>query len=190
MVVSGMIPCSPYSINLPLAAPRVLNARGWWAWLFLFSAGFVFGHDPLSSWAILQPTADRLEFKVEMGAEAAWLFLGESLDHAPDIDHSMARLRERAAGVYRLSAGGKDLAVIETKVEQREEDGVVFRLSYARPAGGGPVRFEATFIKRLPAGHRTTLTLLDETEKVFRAEILNAAKPAVELPLPPAAARP
>lgn len=190
MVGPDMIPCSPHSMNRSLAAPRGWILRGWLAWLFLGSAGLVFGHDPLSSWAILQPTADRLEFKVEMGAEAAWLFLGESLDRAPDIDHSMARLRERAAGVYRLSTGGKDLAALETKVEQREEDGVVFRIVYARPAGGGPVRFEATFIKRLPAEHRTTLTLLDETGKVFRAEILNAAKPAVELPLPPAAARP
>jgi hypothetical protein len=168
--------------------PRIFFGR-WWAqvFVFIFFGSLAGAHDPLASWAVLQVRGDRLEFRVEMGAESAWLWLGESADKAPDIEHSLARLRRQAAGIYRLSAAGRELAALETSVEQREEDGVVFRWVYARPVENGPVRFEATFVKRLPPAHRTTLTLLDVPGKVFRAEILNAAKPTVELPLPPVA---
>jgi hypothetical protein len=157
--------------------------------LFVFSAALAFAHNPNSSWAILQVFADRCELKVELASESAWLFLGETLDSAPDVEHALPRLRAKAADVYRLAAAGRTLVARETGAELREEDGVVFTLVFARPAAD-PVHFEALYLKRLPADHRTTLTVLDAAGNVVRGAILNAAKPAVDLAVIAAAATP
>jgi len=60
---------------------------------------------------------------------------------------------------------------------------VSFRLTFAPPGWRKAIRLEPVYLKRLPADHRTSATILDEKGNVFRAEILSARKPAVELPL-------
>ncbi|HEX2854173.1 MAG TPA: hypothetical protein VHO24_13130 [Opitutaceae bacterium] len=154
------------------------------AGLLLFSAGFVYGHNPSSSWATVRIAGDTIELKVEMARETAWLFLGNTLDSAPDIDHSVPKLRAAAPNVYRLSLGDRVLTPKETGVELRDEDGVQFRLVFVHPKGEPLVRFEPGYLKRLAADHRTTLTLLDPADNVLRGEIMNPKKTAVDLKLP------
>jgi hydrogenase/urease accessory protein HupE len=88
-------------------------------------------------------------------------------------------LKELAPRLYKVSAGGADLAARSAEVELREEDGVGFLLVYPRPTGG-PLRFDATFLRRLPADHRTALTLKDADDKVLRTEVLTAAASSLE----------
>ena len=143
----------------------------------------VFAHNPMASWAVARLHEDRLELEVEMAAESAWAFLGESPDVAPDVASKIPQLKARAAQAYRVLDGGSELADRSAEVELKDEDGLALVLVYPRPVAG-PLRFEAAYLAKLPAGHRTTLTLKDERDAVRRTELLTATNAAVELPLP------
>ena len=168
---------------------RLVQAPAKWSgffFLLIFSTGLVFAHNPLASWATAQLRGDRIELTVDLASESAWLFLGETLDVAPNVEGSLPRLRARAGEVYRLSVDGRLLQPLETNVELREEDGVEFRIVFKRPSAG-PVHFDATYLKQLPANHRTTLTILNEAGSLVRSEILNATKLSADVVLPAAA---
>jgi len=141
------------------------------------------GHNPITSWAVARLHADRLELEVEMAAESAWAFLGEPANVPPNVASVLPRLKAQAASAYRVYAGEVQLTALTSDVELREEDAVVFLLVYPRPPSG-PLRFEATYLQRLPAGHRTTLTLKDEADAVRNTELLTATRATVELALP------
>ncbi|HEX8502114.1 MAG TPA: HupE/UreJ family protein [Pyrinomonadaceae bacterium] len=142
-------------------------------------AGRVFAHNPMTSWAVARLHADRVELEVELSAETAWKLLGGSPDSAPDVGAELPRLKELAPSLYKVSAGGGELAPSSAEVELREEDGVGFLLVYERPAGR-PLRFDAAFLRRLSADHRTALTLKDAADKVLRTEVLTAAASSLE----------
>jgi hydrogenase/urease accessory protein HupE len=169
--------------NFPHRMARASTKWPGFVCLFFFSTGFVFGHNPITSWAVVQLHADHMELKVELATESAWLFLGETLESAPAVEGSLPRLKAKAVEVYRLSTGGRILQPRETGVELREEDGVEFRLVFERPAAG-PIHFEALYLKRLPPDHRTTVTMIDEADKVVRSELLNAKKLSVDIDVP------
>jgi hydrogenase/urease accessory protein HupE len=119
---------------------------------------------------------------VEMASESAWLFLGETLNSAPNVERSLPRLKAKAAEAYLVAVDGRTLQPRETDAALREEDGVVLRLVFPRPAEG-TVRFEATYLKRLPPAHRTTLTLI-EGERLILTELMNFDEPFVRTLLP------
>jgi hydrogenase/urease accessory protein HupE len=155
-------------------------------WLFLLIAfallsGRAVAHNPISSSAILDLQRERMELKVEMASESAWLFLGETLDRAPDVAGSLPRLRSAVPQSYALSINGRVLVPQETSAEL-EDDAVVLRLVYERP-NSGPLHCDALYLQRLPADHRSTLTLL-ESQQSLRTDLLNASKHAVDFTLP------
>ena len=179
-----------------------IRENSWWAVLpvlvlLLSLARASSAHNPMTSWAVARLHADRLELEVELAAESAWAFLGESADVPPDVASKLPQLKARAAQAYRVFDGGAQLAARGAEVELKEEDGVGLLIVYPRPTAG-PLRFEAAYLSKLPAGHRTTLTLKDERDVVRRTQLLTASNTAVELPLPsgdadaeaPGAARP
>lgn len=154
--------------------------------LVLFSATAL-GHNPITSWAVARLYPDRLELRLEMASETAWLFLGEPVNSPPDIAGSLPRLKLHAAEAYQLFAAGQTLAPRATNVDFRDEDGsVVIGLIFPRPAAG-PARFDASYLARLPSDHRATLTVRDEANKTLRSELVNAAKSSVDVELPGAA---
>jgi hydrogenase/urease accessory protein HupE len=166
-----------------------IRKNSWWAVLpvlvlLLSLTRASSAHNPMTSWAVARLYADRMELEVEMAAESAWAFLGESADVPPDVASKLPQLRARAGAAYRVFDGGAQLAARGAEVELKEEDGVGLVIVYPRPTAG-PLRFEATYLSRLPAGHRTTLTLKDERDVVRRTELLTASNAAVEVPLPP-----
>jgi hydrogenase/urease accessory protein HupE len=142
-------------------------------------AGRVFAHNPMTSWAVARLHADRVELEVELSAESAWTLLGGSRDSAPDVGARLPKLKELAPSLYKVSAGGVELAPTSAEVELREEDGVGFLLVYPRPSGGA-LRFDAAFLRGLSADHRTALTLKDADDKVLRTEVLTAASSSLE----------
>lgn len=155
-------------------------------WL-MFALGLVVAgqaHDAMSSGALVQVTAKRVDVIVDLGEEAAWLLLGESADIAPDLDRAMDRLKAQVTKVYQLSLRGKPLSPSETSVERRDDGGVAFKFVYARPAAGGSLRCEALFLKKMAEGHLTTLTIIDAGDNVIAAEILGTRQTAAEFPWP------
>jgi hydrogenase/urease accessory protein HupE len=142
-------------------------------------AGRALAHNPMTSWAVARLHDDRVELEVELSAESAWALSGGSPDSAPDVGAELPRLKELAPSLYKVSAGGAELAPSTAEVELREEDGVGFLLVYPRPPGTS-LRFDASFLKGLPADHRTALTLKDAADKVLRTEVLTAAASSLE----------
>ncbi|HEU5080601.1 MAG TPA: HupE/UreJ family protein [Opitutaceae bacterium] len=143
-------------------------------------------HNPIASWARLELRDDRMELRVEMATESAWLFIGETLDRAPDMEGSMPRLRMLVSQAYALSVGDRVLTPRQTVAEFKEDDAVELTLVYERPTAAS-IHCDALYLQRLPADHRSTLTLLDETGKTVRTELLTRDKHAVDLTLPPRA---
>jgi hydrogenase/urease accessory protein HupE len=142
-------------------------------------AGRALAHNPMTSWAVARLGEDRVELEVELSAESAWTLLGGPAGSPPDVGSNLPKLKELAPSLYKVSAGGAELAPNSAEVELREEDGVGFLLVYKRPAGEA-LRFDAAFLRRLPAGHRTALTLKDADDKVLRTEVLTAASNSLE----------
>lgn len=163
---------------------------GRWLALAVLTVVALRAHDAMSSSAVAQLTPARLELTVDLGAEAAWLFLGESIEQAPDIDRSMDRLKAQAGKVYLLSWQGKEIKPRETSLDRRDDGGVAFKFVYDPPTGAGKLRFEALFLKRMAEGHLTVFTLVDADDNVLNGEILSPRQTSAEfaLPVPPPAA--
>jgi hydrogenase/urease accessory protein HupE len=142
----------------------------------------VFAHNPMSSWAVARIYSDRVELDAEVSAESAWTLLGGDPNVAPNVRGRLPELKELAPQIYRILSGGVELAPQSAEIEVREEDGVGFLLVYSKPAGE-KLRFDADFLRKLPAGHRTTLTLKDADEKVLRTQILTSANNFLEMPV-------
>jgi hydrogenase/urease accessory protein HupE len=152
--------------------------------LLMLCTGAAFGHNPMTSWAIARLHGESLELEVELSAESAWLLLGEPATSPPDVANALPRLKALAPSLYSVTASGVELAPRTTDVELREEDGVGFLLVYPRPAGR-QLRFDAAFLPKLSADHRTTLTLKDASDKVLRTELLTASNTRAEMALEP-----
>lgn len=142
-------------------------------------AGRALAHNPMTSWAVARLHEDRIELEVELSAESAWMLLGGSQTSAPDVGAELPKLKELASRLYQISAGGAELTPNSAEVELRDEDGVGFLLSYPRPSGQ-PLRFDAAFLRSLPADHRTALTLKDAADTVLRTQVLTAAASSLE----------
>jgi len=142
-------------------------------------AGGVFAHNPMSSWSVARIYPDRVELDVEISAESAWTLLGGSPNIAPNVSAKLPELKEIAPSLYRVLSGGAELAPQSAEIEMREEDGVGFLLVYREPPGES-LRFDADFLRKLPGGHRTTLTLKDADDKVLRTQILTSANNVLE----------
>jgi hydrogenase/urease accessory protein HupE len=166
---------------------RVVAAGVYCVLVLAFHSGSAFAHNPITSWTVVRLWPDRLELRLEMAAESAWLVLGGSMDFPPDVAGHLSQLNAAAPNVYRISQGGKRLAPRETHAFFSDEDGsVVFWVTFPRP-GAGPALFDASYLAQLPSDHRATLTVKDETGKTLRTELVNAAKTLVDVDLPGAA---
>jgi hydrogenase/urease accessory protein HupE len=155
------------------------------ALLFLaLHPGSAFGHNPITSWTVARLWPDRLELRLEMAAESAWLVLGGPADSPPDVAGHLSQLKAAARDVYEISLDGRRLVPRETKAVFSDEDGsAVFWVIFPRP-GAGPARFDARYLARLPPDHRATFTVKDETGKTVRSELVSPTKTAVDLELP------
>lgn len=140
-----------------------------------FFAGGAFAHNPMASWAVARSFPDRIELDVELSAESAWTLLGGDADVPPNVRAKIPELKELAPDLYKVAPGGGGaLAPRVVEIEIREEDGVGFLLIY--PQASGAIRFDADFLRRLPGGHRTTLTLKDADDKVLQTQALTASE--------------
>ena len=153
-------------------------------------------HDPMSSWATLQPTPDAVIVEADMAVEAAMALLGVPMGSAPapaDASTLVAPLtaQVQAGNLYRLMAGtGAPLRLQAVDVEMREDDGVAFLLEFA-PLAVAELTVEAPFLHLLAAEHKSALTLLAPDGRVQSSVILRGGRAATQFAvpgLPPSAA--
>ena len=138
-------------------------------------AGVSSAHNPMASWAVARIEPDRVELDVELSAESAWTLLGGDADVPPNVRAKTSELKELAPQLYEVTSGGSSLTPQSVEIEIREEDGVGFLLVYP-PSPSATLRFDAGFLRRLPGGHRTTLTLKDADDKVLQTQALTSAE--------------
>ena len=138
-------------------------------------AGGALAHNPMASWAVARLASDGVELDVELSAESAWTLLGGDSNLPPAVRSKIPELERLAPELYRVTAGGAALAPRSVAIEIREEDGVGFLLIYPRPSGEA-LRFDAEFLRKLPGGHRTTLTLKDADDRVLQTQPLTSAE--------------
>ena len=150
-----------------------------------FFCGSAFGYSPFTSLVEARLRPDRLELTIGMDLESAWRAMGEA-NSVPNVAGSIPRLRKEAARFCRLSVDGQVLVPGETDVDFRQSEGeVILRVAFPRPPSW-PVRFDVTYLDRLPDYHQTRLILRNEATKGVRVEMLTAKKHSVELALPSA----
>ena len=143
-------------------------------------AGGLSAHNPMSSWAVARIEPERVELDAEMSAESAWTLLGGDANAPPNVRARLSELKELAPKLYKVTSGGsRELAPQSIEIEIREEDGVGFLLIYP-PAVGETLRFDAEFLRKLPGGHRTTLTLKDADDRVLQTKALTSAESTLE----------
>jgi len=151
---------------------------------FSLWARSAFAYSPALSLVEVRLHPNHLELTIGLDLESAWLAMGESTKSAPDVAGSIPRLEKDAAKFCQLSAGGQVLVPRETSVDFRPTEGnVLLHVLFARPSAW-PLRFEATYLKRLPDYHETRLIVRNEANKTVGVEMLTAVKPSIELPLP------
>ena len=143
-------------------------------------AGSAFGHDPLNSSTVARLRADGLEIRIHLATETARMLIeGQHVTGGDLSDEMLATLRSRVRSYYQVSAGNVVLVARKTQIELQEEDGVEFLYIYPRPPNG-PLRFEAAFLKQLPAAHRSSLSVLSETGEALALGLPTPADPVVE----------
>ena len=112
-------------------------------------------HDPAESWteAIVRP--DQMELLVTM-AQANALKLIDPRNQIPQLTQEnfaqhRTRLLEAGATLFTITSLKSRVASRKVEVELTEENDVVFKITYARPAPGLLI-FDAVFLKKLGEG--------------------------------------
>lgn len=149
--------------------------------LIILSGGAAFGHDPMASWAVARLSPNSLELRVTLAAETARFFIDSPGGNiSPE---TLQIIKSRARNVYQVSAAGKTLVARTANAEMIEEDAVEFRLVYPRPARG-PLRFNASYLKKLTAEHRAILTVLDQEGELLFSGLPTVTNTVLDVALP------
>ena len=142
-------------------------------------------HDSMSSWAVAKLRPKSLELRVTLGVEAVQLLMDKQVGPIDDSTPALLQeLKSRARSLYQVYAGGAQLIPRSVEVTIEEVDGVDVLLVYPRPRVG-PLRFEASYLSKLPKGHRTSLVLVNEADQILWSQLPTSASPTVEMDLPP-----
>ena len=165
------------------------------ALIFLAAVTFISparAHDPFEAFhsATLHP--DRLELVITM-AQATALKLIDPTAKIPALttDNWAAhrpRLVREAALLLILTSARKQLTVRAATIELTDENDLIFRVTYPRPAPG-PLYLSAAYLRRLGDGYGGILEVNDSLDKNLGWEQLLWAHPNFEISIPPLGAR-
>lgn len=150
-------------------------------------------HDPFEAFhsAILRP--DRLDLTVTM-AQATALRLIDPAARLPGLTpenlaaHRPALLREGAA-LFILTSARTPLTARKVEIELTDENDLLFKLTYPRPAPGR-LSFTAAYLKKLGDGYGGILEVNDHADHNLGWEQLLWAHPSFEVAVPPASSKP
>jgi hypothetical protein len=149
-------------------------------------------HDPFEITTLARLGSRGLDLRVTLaGSTAARTCLPGEAARAPLAPATFEALRPRleacARAFYRVSGGGVPMAPRAAAVALTPENDLEMTVDYPRPAAG-PLRLEAAFLARLPdPTYGAVLTVLADG-RLLGQQLLRADEPALEVPLPAAAA--
>lgn len=163
----------------------------------IFLAAFTFisparAHDPFEAFHSVTLHPDRLELVVTM-AQATALKLIDPTAKIPALtsDNLAAhrpRLLREAALLFILTSDRKPLVVRAATIELTDENDLIFRVTYPRPAPG-PLYLSAAYLRHLGDGYGGILEVNDSLDKNLGWEQLLWGRPHFDLTIPPLGAR-
>ncbi len=170
-----------------MRSPRAHFPRAVFLLASLLPAAVALAHDPFSSAAHATVDATGIQLDVTMALSAT----GDLFPAPPpviDEEHFqkiLPQLRQRAGELFRLTAGRTPLTTDRIDVSLTEENDVDFHLHYAR-ANGSPLVFRAAYLAKMPVDHVATLSVTDSAGHNLGWDYLDAANPALAVPVPTA----
>ena len=144
-------------------------------------------HDPFEAFtaAVIRP--DRLDLIITM-AQSTALKLIDPAARLPSLapenfaEHRPRLLREGAA-LFTITSVRTPLAPRKVDVELTEENDVVFKITYPRPAAGR-LLFSAAYLKKLGDGYGGIFEVNDDSDHNLGWEQLLWAQPNLEVTVP------
>lgn len=100
-----------------------------------------------------------------------------------NLSEHRPRLVREASTLFILTSAHKPLASRTATVELTDENDLIFRVTYPRPAAG-PLYFSAAYLKKLGDGYGGILELTDHTDKNLGWEQLLWSRPNFEVAIP------
>jgi hypothetical protein len=149
-------------------------------------------HDPFEAFTSAVVRADRLDLIITM-AQSTALKLIDPTARIPSLtpenlaEHRPRFLREGAA-LFVVTSVHTKLTARKIEIELTEENDVVFKLTYPRPAPGR-LLFSASYLKKLGDGYGGIFEVNDDSDHNLGWEQLLWAQPNLEVTVPPAAPR-
>jgi hypothetical protein len=174
-------PWSFFSLRLPFLAfaAAILCA--------LLAAPPARAHDPFEAFHSATVHPDRLELVVTM-AQATALKLIDPTTKIPaltpeNLPTHRPRLVRAAALLFILTSAKKQLSAQAATVELTDENDLIFRVTYPRPAPG-KLYFSAAYLRNLGDGYGGILEVNDDANKNLGWEQLLWAHPNFDVTIP------
>ena len=170
-------------------APRLRGdaVRSIVAFLVVFYAAPLRAHDVFEIWTIAVLRTDHLELGITMAQSTALRLIDPAMKaRALSVDNfatHRARLEREAAALCVLTSNRKPLAPRRVEVELTDENDVVFKVIYPRPAPGR-LHFHAACLKKLGEGYGGIFDASDTTGNHLGWEQLSFENPNFELIIP------
>lgn len=147
-------------------------------------------HDPYESWAVATVRPEALELSITMAPSTALRVVDPEKSIRTFSAETFASHRakfERAAGdLFLLTSGRKPLAARSCEASLTEENNVVFKLTYARPAAG-LLLVRAAFLRQLGPGYGAIFDASDTAGNHLGWEQLSFENPDFQITLPDSA---
>lgn len=102
---------------------------------------------------------------------------------ADNLSAHRPRLLREAATLFIITSARTPLTPRTTTVELTDENDLIFRVTYPRPAAG-PLYFSAAYLKKLGDGYGGILELTDHTDKNLGWEQLLWSRPNFQVAIP------
>lgn len=162
--------------------------RGAFLWLaFGFLALTARAHDPYQAWTSAIVRDDHLELTVTMAASTAARLIEPEPKSAPFTRENFSAHRARATAtgpkLCVLTAAKEVLASRKVEVVYSEEDDVIFKIIYPRPAPG-KLQLHSVFLEKLGDGYGSILEVADTSGNHLGWDQLTADSSILEVTVP------
>ena len=178
MVISGTSVARSWSKSI-----RTFGLIAVWA----VAATNICAHDAFEIWTVALLRADRLDLTITMAKSTALRLIDPQSKHEPitfeNFPTYRTRLETEGASLCFLRTAGKKLSPQRVEVELTDENDVVFRLYFPRPAPGS-LQFHAACLKKLGDGYGGFLDASDHTGVHLGWEQLSFDHPTFEVIIP------
>jgi hypothetical protein len=165
------------------------RAVGWCAIsALLFVAPVARAHDPYEAWTLAVVRSERLELGITMAQSTALRLIDPEMKARAltfqNFEAHRPRLEKEAAALFVLTSG-RDTRLTANRVEVQltDENDVVFKIAWPRPAPGR-LHFRATFLAKLGQGYGGILEVSDTSGNHLGWEQLSWENPSFEVTVP------